>query len=52
MQLLNPTGNAWHFLAEGFDSIVWFWLAIVQILKSWPKIGWLVLLFLKKQIYV
>lgn len=50
MQLLNPTGNAWHFLAEGFDSIVW--LAGVQILKLRPKIGWLVLLSLKTRLCV
>ena len=50
MQLLNPTGNAWHFLAEGFDSIVLILLAVVHILKLRPKIGQLVLLFLKTKL--
>lgn len=50
MQLLNPTGNAWHFLAEGFYLIVLFWLAVVQILKLRQNIGWSVLLFLKTKL--
>ena len=43
MQPLNPTGNAWHFLAEELDLIVLFWFAVVQILKLRQNIGRLVL---------
>ena len=52
MQLLNPICNAWHFLVEGFESIIWFRFAFVQILKLRPKIGQLVLLFLKTMFVV
>ena len=52
MQLLNQICNAWHFLVEEFESNIWFWLAFVQILKLRPKIGQLVLLFLKTMFVV